>query len=481
MAHDHLAELTAADVALLREEHGGAHMHVGGIAVFRGELPPIEAVREHVRARLQRVPRYRTKLVTPPLGLGRPRWAVDPSFNLEYHVRHTALPCPGGEDELRTAAARLFSQRLDRTKPLWELWVVEGVDADRFAIVTKSHHALVDGVVAVDLMTTLLDAEPDPPPVAAHGGWLAPPLPSSAQLLMATVGDAGRQLVSAPLRVLQGLARPADAAGRVRGIAEAVGERVGVRAPAPSSPLNVPIGPHRRLSWTSVAISDLKRVKDTFGGSVNDVVLATVAGAIRHWMHERGLRTDDLELRAAVPVAVEGERSRGAGPGEPRPIALAYAPLPIGEPDALTRLERIRRATSEALAGKRAVTAQAMTASSESFSPPSVLAQASRLSFAPSRFNLLVTNIPGPQVPMYLMGRQMETMVPVPFLSGDRSLAIAVMSYGGRAEFGLLGDLDKLPDLDVLADGVQLALRELLECASEGRPGPRRRRSRSSG
>ncbi|WP_320671460.1 wax ester/triacylglycerol synthase family O-acyltransferase [Patulibacter defluvii] len=480
MAQDHLAELTAADVSLLREEHGGAHMHVGGIAIFRGELPPIDALREHVRRRLQRVPRYRTKLVTPPLGLGRPRWAIDPSFNLEYHVRHTALPCPGGEEELRTAAARLFSQRLDRTKPLWELWIVEGLDADRFAVVTKSHQALVDGVVAVDLMTTLLDAEPEPAPSEPHAGWLAPPLPTPAQMMVASVADAGRQLVSAPLRLLQGLGRPADAVERARDVAGAVGERVGLRTPAPPSPLNVPIGPHRRLARTSVALADLKRVKDTFGGSVNDVVLATVAGAVRHWMHDRGLRTDDLELRAAVPVAVEGEGRRGEA-GAPRPIALSHAPLPIGEPDALTRLERIRRATSEALAGKRAVTAHALTASSESFAPPSVLAQASRLSLATSRFNLLVTNIPGPQVPMYLLGRQLETMVPVPFLSGDRSLAIAVMSYGGRAEFGLLGDLDKLPDLDALAEGIELALEELLECAWDGRPGPRRRRSRSSG
>jgi diacylglycerol O-acyltransferase len=476
MQHTHLSELTAADVSLLREERGAAHTHVGGVAIFEGPPPPIEALREHVLCRLARVPRYRTTLVGAPFGIGRPRWVVDPSFTIEYHVRHTALPSPGDVGELRTAAARIFSERLDRTKPLWELWVIEGMDDDRFALVSKSHQALVDGVVAVDLMTALLDSEPDPEPAtdAARGQWLAPPLPSTAQLVAASAGDIGRQVLSGPLRALQAATRPGDALHRLREAADATNDRLGARVrPAPPSPLNVPIGPHRRLAHTAVPVADLKRIKDTFGGTVNDVVLATVTGAIRHWMHERGLRTAGLELRAAVPVAVE---ARGR---EARPITMAYAPLPVGEPDPLVRLERIRRAMSEGVTGKRAVGASALTAS-ESFAPPSVLAQASRLPFAARHFNLLVTNVPGPQTPMYLLGRRMETTVPVPFLSGDRALAIAVMSYAGTAEFGLLGDLDKMADLDAIGEGVELAVDELLTWASDGRPA-RRRRVRSAG
>ncbi len=466
-----LAELTAADLSFLRDEHGGAHMHVGGIAVFAGRAPRIEELREHVRERLHAIPRYRARIVVPPLPLGRPCWAVDPSFNLEYHVRHVALPVPGGEGELLAAAARCFSQRLDRTKPLWELWLVEAVDARSFAVVTKSHHALVDGIHAVDLMTALLDAERAPDPERVVDSWLAPPLPSTAQLVASSIGSAGRRVLTAPLRaVVDGVRRPLEAAGRLRATSGAVAARLGMGpASAPPSPLNVPIGPHRRIARATVDLADLKRAKDTFGGSVNDAVLAVVSGAVRHWMEGRGLRTAGVELRAAVPVAIEGD-----GP-DPRPIALTYAPLPVGEPDPRSRLEQIRRATSEALAGRRPVGASELVAA-DGFSPPTVLAQASRLPLATNRFNLLVTNIPGPQQAMYLLGRRMERMVPVPFLSPGRSLAIAVTSYAGTAEFGLLGDLDKLDDLDVLAEGVQVAVRELVALADDGGASAGRRR-----
>jgi WS/DGAT/MGAT family acyltransferase len=224
----------------------------------------------------------------------------------------------------------------------------------------------------------------------------------------------------------------------------------------------VPIGPHRRLARTAIPVADLKRVKDTFGGTVNDVVLALVAGAIRRWMADRGLQTDGVELRAAVPVAIEARRR------EPRPIALLHATLPIGEPDALVRFERIRRGMSESTAGHQVVAADRLT-SSERFAPPTVLAQVSRLRLDERRFNLLVANVPGPQQDMFLLGRRLQTTVPVPFLSGDRALAVAVTSYAGTAEFGLLGDLDKLADIDVVADGLDASMEELLTLARRGR------------
>lgn len=470
-----LTELTAADASLLREERAAsAHMHVGGVSILEGPAPSIVELRAHVLHRLERVPRYRTTLVPPPFGIGRPHWAVDPRFLIEHHVRHVGLPRPGDEQELRTAAARLFSQRLDRSRPLWELWVVEGLEDGRFAVVTKSHQALVDGVVAVDLLTALLDAEPDPLPVQRErpaGRWLAPPLPTSAQLVAHAVRAGARAAASRPLRLVGTAVRPAEGLAQAAAGAAGLGDRVSQRVkPAPPSPLNVPIGPHRRLSRVGVPVADLKRVKDTFGGTVNDVVLALVAGAIRHWMTERGLQTDGVELRAAVPVAVEARRR------EPRPIALLHAPLPIGEPDALVRLERIRRGMSESTAGRNAVTVDRLTASEE-FSPPSILAQASRLRLDERRFNLLVTNVPGPQEDVFLLGRRLETTVPVPFLSGDRALAVAVTSYAGTAEFGLLGDLDKLSDIDVLVDGVRASLDELLTLVRRGRRSRRVRRT----
>ncbi|MGX6447538.1 WS/DGAT domain-containing protein, partial [Patulibacter sp. S7RM1-6] len=242
--------------------------------------------------------------------------------------------------------------------------------------------------------------------------------------------------------------------------------------PAPPSPLDVPIGPHRRLAHATVPVTHLKRIKDTFGGTVNDVVLAATAGAIRTWMADRGLRTDRLELRAAVPLGIEG-----AG-REPRPMAMTYAPLPVGEPDPLARLERVRRSMAQKLARLQPLGAARMTAATEdAFAPPSVLAQAARLRFDARRFNVLVANVPGPQNPMYLLGRRLETAVPVPFLAGDRALAIAVTSYDGLAEFGLLGDLDKLADLETVAAGVTAAVDELLTLARRGRTARRLPRS----
>ncbi|MDO9409150.1 wax ester/triacylglycerol synthase family O-acyltransferase [Patulibacter sp.] len=470
-----LIELTAADVSLLREERdASAHMHVGGVSLFDGPAPSITDLRTHVLERLERVPRYRTTVVPPPLGIGRPHWAVDPNFTIEFHVRHAALPCPGDERELRTAAARLFSQRLDRRRPLWELWMIEGLEDGRFAIVTKSHQALVDGIGAVDLMTALLDAGSEPEPVAPSrraGIWLAPPLPTSAQLVASAARDAARVAIVRPLRLAALAARPAEALAGAAAGAAGLGDRVSRRLkPAPPSPLNVPIGPHRRLARTAMPVADLKRVKDTFGGTVNDVVLAVVAGAVRAWMTDRGLQTDGVELRVAVPVAVEARRR------EARPIALLHAPLPIGEPDPLVRFERIRRAMSEATAGHDVVAAERLT-SSERFAPPTVLAQVARLRFDERRFNLLVANVPGPTEDMFLLGRRLETVVPVPFLSGERSLAIAVTSYAGTAEFGLLGDLDKLADIDVLAEGLDTSIAELLTLARRGRRSRRVRRS----
>lgn len=479
MPPNHLTELTSADASLLREERAAsAHMHVGGIALLEGPPPSIDALRAHVLRRLERVPRYRTTVVPAPLGIGRPHWAVDPNFNIEYHVRHAALPRPGDERELLTAAARLYSQRLDRRRPLWELWVVEGLEGGRFAIVTKSHQALVDGIVSADLMTALMDPDPAPadgpddPPSA--GRWLAPPLPTAAQLVASAVRDASRLALGRPLRLTGAVARPAEALAQAAAGAAGLGDRVSERLkPAPPSPLNVPIGPHRRLARAAVPVVDLKLVKDTFGGTVNDVVLTLVAGAVRAWMTDRGLQTAGVELRVAVPIAVEKTHPR-----QPRPIALLHAPMPIGEPDPLVRFERIRRAMSENTAGRRAQTLERI-ATLETFSPPSTLARVSRLQMDARRFNLVVGNVPGPQQDMFLLGRRLETTVPVPFLSGDRTLAIAVTSYAGTAEFGLLGDLDKLADIDVVADGLGSSMEELLALARRGRRARRVRRTTS--
>ncbi len=477
MQRTHLTELSPADASLLRAERGSALMHVGSVAVLEGPAPPIAELREHVLRRLARIPRYRTVLVDPPLGIGRPRWAVDPTFSIDYHVRHTALPAPGDIGELRHAAARVFSQRLDRTKPLWELWVVEGLWDGGFALVTKSHQALVDGVVAMDLMTALLD--PDPEPVADDEDqrrWPAMPPPTTAQLLAATATAALRDARRLPGRVAQLVASPAQTAERLRGAVDQFqGRLVSRLSPAPASPLNVPVGTHRTLAYARVPVADLKRVKDRFGGTVNDVVLAAVSGAVRRWMLDRGEAVDGLELRAAVPVALAAlGRGTGAdGASGSSPISMLYAPLAVGEPDPLVRLARVRHAMADGLAAKRTIGADTWT-TAPSFGVPSVLAQASRVPLTDRHFNVLVTNVPGPQSAMFLQGRRLLHTLAVPFLAGDRALAIAATSYAGWVEFGLLGDPDRLPEIRAIATAIEATVAELvaLTHADQGRRPP---------
>ena len=292
-------------------------MHVGAILIFEGPPPRYVDLVEHVRGRLSQVPRFRQRLVVPPLEAGRPLWADDVNFNLTYHIRHTALPEPGGEEELRRLAGRVFSQQLDRSKPLWELWLAQGLERDRFAILTKTHHAMVDGISGVDIGTVLFDLEPVPEPAAVDDDWVPQHLTDD--------GGAGRararstSIAGADQAGRSGRSRRCATPSRRREALvealEGVSEVVGAFAdPAPDVPLNQPIGPHRRFVWARSELATFKRIKDALGGTVNDVVLAVVTGALRGWLHARGVRTEGLELRALVPVSI---RSRGRA-GQPR-------------------------------------------------------------------------------------------------------------------------------------------------------------------
>jgi len=470
MAQEHLDRLSAVDAAFLHQERDGHHMHIGGVSVFAGPPPGFEALAHHVRSRLHRVPRYRQKLANVPIGLGRQRWIDDPTFNLEYHVRHTALAGPGDEEALTTLVARLFSQRLDRTKPLWELWMVENVQDGRFALISKAHHALVDGVAGVDLMTMLFDLTAAPPDDGAPGPWVPHPEPGPAQLAATSLAGAARTAAALPLRLAAGAARPARTLAHAREVAEGIGEVVWAGLnPSPDSPLNVAIGPHRRVAFVHAGLDDFKRVKDALGGTVNDVVLAVTAGALRTWLHGRGLRTEGLELKACVPVSI---RRRGEHADVGNRLTQLVVPLPVHVADPVTRLELVRRATEGVKDSRLAVGAEAI-AGLQDFAPPTILAQASRLNFAGRFYNLLVTNIPGPQLPLYVLGRRMERVFPVAFLAGDRALAVAVMSYDGEMGFGLIADLDELADLDVVAAGLRAAIAELVSAAEEALSAPR--------
>ena len=456
--------LSALDVSFLTNESSSSHMHVGGILIFEGPPPSYEDLLEHVSSRLHLVPRFRQKLAYPPVPTGRPFWVDDPAFNLEYHVRHSALPAPGSEEQLRKMASRVFSQQLDRTKPLWELWLVQGLTRKRFALVTKTHHALVDGVSGVDIATVLFDLKPVPEPAEADHDWVPDPEPSSATLLAKDAEGLLRTPIRALRRLEQAVEHPSAAVQQLSEAAEGVGE-IGwafVNA-APKVPLNVEIGSHRRFAWVRSDLAQFKKVKDALGGTVNDVVLAVVAGALRSWLGARGIRTEGLELRAQVPVSIRAQDERGHLGNK---LAVMRAPLPVYIEDPVARLETVTEAMQGLKQSKQALGAEVISRFND-FAPPTLLAQAARINFSTRLFNAVVTNVPGPQVPLYVLGRELEDCFPVGFLPPHQALFIAIMSYNGGINFGLLADYDSMHDLDVIAEGIERSIAELVEAAAE--------------
>jgi diacylglycerol O-acyltransferase len=469
--------LTGLDSSFLHLEHDATHMHVAGCMVFDGPAPGYDELVGQILSRLHLVPRYRQRLAFVPLHQGRPVWVDDPHFNVAFHVRHTALPSPGGEDQLRRLCGRVFSQALDRSRPLWEIWLVEGLAEDRFALLSKTHHALVDGVSGVDIATVLFDASPDPLPVAPpESEWIPRPLPTGAQLL----AEALLERATVPTEIVRGLRAtlrgPRHVAARLGRALGGVGAVARLAtASAPDSSLNVRIGPHRRFTWVRGDLAEFKAVKNALGGTVNDVVLAAVAGALGRYLRVHGETTNDTVLRAMVPVSVRADVERGALGNR---VAAMWAPLPIGLTDPVERLLTISRDMDGIKESGQAVGAQVLTELA-GFAPPTIMAQASRLQARQRMFNLVVTNVPGPQLPLYLLGRQLEAMFPMVPLAANQALGIAIMSYNGQLNFGLNADYDALPDLEALADALRASIEELVAAAGHPPRPPARRRRRS--
>jgi WS/DGAT/MGAT family acyltransferase len=468
--------LTGLDSSFLHLERDSAHMHVAGCMVFGGDAPTYDELVEQLTGRLHLVPRYRQRLAFVPLNQGRPVWVDDPHFNIAFHVRHTALPSPGGEAQLKRLAGRVFSQALDRSRPLWEIWLVEGLSDDRFAMLSKTHHALVDGVSGVDIFTVLFDTAPEPMPVAPPDHqWVARPLPTGAQLL----ADALLERATVPAEIVRGvratLRGPRHVAQRIGRAAGGVSAmaRAGLQA-APPSPLNVRIGPHRRFTWVRGDLQDFKAIKNALGGTVNDVVLAVVAGALGRYLRIHGEATEELVLRAMVPISVRADVERGALGNR---VAAMWVPLPIGVTDPVQRLLTISRDMDGIKESGQAVGAQVLTELS-GFAPPTIMAQAARLQARQRLFNLVVTNVPGPQFPLYMLGRELDAMFPMVPLAENQALGIAIMSYNGQLNFGLNADYDALPDLEALADELRASIAELAAAAGVDSPDGARGRSR---
>jgi diacylglycerol O-acyltransferase / wax synthase len=456
-----MQRMSAQDASFLHIETDSSPMHVGGVSIFEGPPPPFADILARVRGKLALVPRYRQVVRFVPLALARPVWADDPHFNLGYHVRRTALPSPGGEAELLTLVGRVMSQNLDRAKPLWEMWVVEGLGDGRWALLSKVHHCMVDGIASTDLMSILLDKEPAPEP-PHPGAWTPGPLPGPARLLAGAVVEQATNPVSFTERFAGALLTPRQFLTLLEDTSRGMIGFAGVARLGGGSSLNGPLGPHRRWGWARGRLSDVQSVRHTLGGTVNDVVLAAITGGFRELLQSRGESVDRV-LRTLVPVSVRRPGERGTYNNR---VSAIFAELPVGIEDPARRLRSISAQMADLKDSKQAVAGEVLTSLS-GFAPPMLLALGARLSSRlPQRsLNTGTTNVPGPQFPLYLAGRRMLESFPYIPLFASVRVAVAIFSYDGALSFGVSGDYDTAPDIDVLCQGIEHGLAELVALA----------------
>lgn len=455
--------LSALDASFLYLEQATTPMHAGGVAIFRRPRAGFDhdQLIGLVERRLALVPRYRQKIRNVPGHLARPVWIDDAEFDIGYHVRRSALPRPGTDAQLAELVGRLMSRPLDRGRPLWEMYLVEGLSKNRFAIITKTHHAMVDGVSAMDIGQVILDVTPTPRQTP-EDLWMPRPEPGDAQLLIA----AAREAASRPAELVDGARIAAmDVASTARRVGGALGGvfsalRTAVRA-APGSPLNVPISTQRRFAVARTRLDDFKTVRIAHGGAVNDVVLAVVSGALRNWLLSRGEAViSSTTIRAMVPMSV---RDGGGVDALGNTVSAYLVDLPVGEANAVVRLHHVRHAMRAHQDSGQSVGADALVRLS-GFAPPTMHALGARVasSFSQRIFNLVVTNVPGPQFPLYAAGARMVEMFPVVPLSMNQGLAIGITSYDGGVYFGLNADRDAMSDVDGLAGMIEESLDELV-------------------
>ncbi len=464
---DHYERLGALDASFLGIEDGNCHMHVGGVLIFdAGPLRAsaggidIERIRQAIHARLHLVPRFRQRLAYVPYER-IPIWVDDDRFRLAYHVRHTALPHPGDERVLKRLVGRIMSQALDRKRPLWEMWVAEGLEGDRFALISKTHHCMIDGISGADLMSVILSPHPESEPGAPEP-WRPRPQPDDTTLVVDELTRRAAQPVAMARAVYRAVRDPDGALREVTDAAMGVMETlVPALLPGSHTPLNVEVGPHRRFDWTEMPLADLKAVKNVLGGTLNDVVLATVSGALRTFFSQRGLDPDLLEIRAMVPVSVRTQDERGQLGNR---VTQLTAPLPVTLADPVERLHAVRRTTAGLKESRQALGGEVLSAISE-WTVPNLLVQAVRLAGRRRPYNLIVTNVPGPQIPLYLQGALMRTSYPVVPLFENLALVVGLFSYNGGLYWGINADWEQIPDLHDFVLALEASFAELQEAA----------------
>lgn len=461
--------LSFLDASFLALESPTTHMHVGGVGIF--DAKPLRTaeggidiarIRKFIGSRLHLVPRYRQRLAWVPIEKN-PVWVDDDHFNLEYHVRHLSLPKPGTEQQLKDLFGLILGRQLDRAKPLWEMWIVEGLQNDRFALLFKIHHCMIDGISGVDLMAVLLGFQPESTMQPAPP-YVPRPAPSDTKLFvdetLQRVGKAARAAVSVPMMLEQGRTLVGELGKRASAVVHSLTS--GWLSPATRTPLNEAIGPNRRFDWLTLPLDDFKRIKNALGGTVNDVVLATVAGAVRRFLiEERAFDVSGVEFRAMAPVSVRPKDQRGKLGNQ---VAMWLVPLPIGERDAAKRYEQVRAHTDDLKRTNQALGAATIVQLS-SGTPISLLSLAARLATGIRPFNMTVTNVPGPQFPMYLLESQLLVQYPAVPLWAGHGVGVALFSYNGDVAWGIQADWDLMPDLEAFVEAIRRSFDELLEAA----------------
>ena len=458
--------LSFLDNSFLIAESPTNHMHIAGTATYEAgplRLPSggvdVERIRYYVESRLHLIPRYRQVLTHTPIE-NHPVWVDDQHFNIDYHVRHTALPRPGDAPQLKRLSGRIMAQQLDRSKPLWEMWIVEGLEGgEHFAVITKVHHCMIDGMSSVDLLEVLLSPMPtttiEPAP-----RWLPRPVPDRWDMLWSEA----RRRVAIPFEAVRGvrslLGAVRDPRSDLRATARSVRDALrSTLRQVSDTPLNKPIGPHRRFDWLKMDLGAVKDVKNALGGTLNDVVLATVAGAVRRFLEHRRVAVDGLDFRVMAPVSVRGTEERGTLGNR---VSAWMVDLPIAERDPAKRVEKISAATAKLKDSKQALGAELLTRVGE-WTPSTLMSLGARMVTRALPFNLVVTNVPGPQVPLYLLGaRMLDNYGQVP-LTDYLGLGIVLFSYAGTLCWGFNADWDLVPDLADFVAATEASFRELRE------------------
>jgi diacylglycerol O-acyltransferase / wax synthase len=468
--------MSTLDAGFFFVEHRNVPMHLGSLVVFEGPAPAYRDLVELFAAKLPRVPRYRQVVRTVPMHVFRPAWTDDENFEIGYHMRHAAVPKPGKARQLRHLAGQIFAQRLDRDRPLWEAWFLEGIEAGRWALLSKVHHCMVDGIGGTDLMTAVFDLSPDAARVTPDF-WNPRPGPSVVGLVAGGARDAVtwplRQLADAPGFVQGRLRSRADVMRFGRGLG---GSARRLTAPSASS-LNGPIGPHRRWVWTTASLARVKRIRAALGGTVNDVLLAAITRGFRDLLIERGELSEGLVVRSLVPISLRRKDERGVITNR---VSAVLANLPVAEPDPVRRLEMLRGQMDDLRRTRQAVGAELLT-EMLGFAAPTLLALGSRAAFQLPQplVQTVTTNVPGPRFPLFILGRRMVEAYPYVPIGDNVRISIAIFSYLDRFSFGITADYSAAPDLDVLTKGIRRGLAELQAQSATRRTAPARRRARS--